>query len=222
MRNKGEAWKTVRSHYERVFSIPWGETWYSSVMTPLALSAQEHESLSTSRPEWPRCNEWQPYELIIETQVGLALVLAQTYLTNVISQVQNLHSDYKAVFGSDLNGFKTVRAELLRHSASFYEDTRFTKVEAIEHLANYFKHHQEWGGRSKVLGRQAARTAAAVKELGVEAELSLWFSRSLTNSVRSLGVSSPRDLPMLLRVIDDWKGEVGVLYRPVLTQELSE
>ena len=219
MKALNEHWQMISSHYKRVFDIRWGETWYASVVQPLVMSAYENEEFRKKNEEkfyFKTNEEWRPYELIIETQVGLVLVLCQSYITNVISQVHNFHSDFRVLFKDELTGFKTSKSDLLKSFSSYYENTGYTKIEAIDHLANYFKHHQEWGGKPELLTKNAKRTADAVRKLGLDIQLSLWYSRNLSKAVCPLGVSAPQQLPALLTIIDDWKREIGLAYKSLL------
>lgn len=206
----------VKSHYKNVFNIPWGETWYASVIEPLVLSADKNEELrkeSENKIPVYTDNEWQPYELIIETQVGLVLVLCQSYITNVASQIGNFHNDYKSLFNEELLGFNISRRSLIGAFSSKYKDTTYTEVEAIEHFANYFKHHEEWKGKDDLLKNNAKRTADAVHELGLDIHQSLWYSRNLSKAVKFLGVENLHQLPNLLLIIDKWKSEIGRSYQ---------
>lgn len=221
MNERIRQWPRVQSFYKKAFEIRWGETWYASVIQPIILSVEENEKLrKRSEETFPSMEkEWRPYELIIETQIGLVLILCQTYITNVISQVQNLHNDFRAIFKTELTGITKTKRNLLKLPATYYEKTGYTKIEAIDHLANYFKHHQEWGGRSQSLKLNAKNTAKAIQELGLKIDKSLWYSRNLTNALRPLGVSVPSELPTLLTIVDEWKMDIGLHYKNLLSDD---
>lgn len=205
----------VKSHYQGAFNIPWGETWYSNVIKSLVLSAVENDELRKENDDkFPNINdEWQPYELIIETQIGLILLLCQSYITSVISKIKKFHSDYSSLFNKELSGFSTKKQHLIKLCSKAYKDTAYTEIEALDHLANYFKHHEEWLCKPNLMKNSAKRTADAVSELGLDLHQSLWYSRNLSLAVKSLGVDNLVQLPNLLLIIDSWKEEIGKVYR---------
>jgi hypothetical protein len=66
-----------------------------------------------------------------ETVFGIAFVSAQTYITGTISDMKEIGGD-QAPSKSDMLAFGSPRVGYL------------SKVEIINVIANYFKHHEEW------------------------------------------------------------------------------
>jgi len=84
-------------------------------------------------------------------------------------------------------------------------------VEAIDHLVNYFKHHSEW--RDQKPHSSAKRTKQAIIEMGLNINQGLWFSRNLSAAIKGLGVTKLSELPSLMAIIDNWKNEIGLLFK---------
>ena len=40
----------------------------------------------------------EPYEIIVENQIGLALVLSQAYITKVVSQIAGMSNEFQVIF----------------------------------------------------------------------------------------------------------------------------
>jgi hypothetical protein len=71
-----------------------------------------------------------------------------------------------------------------------YGSSKFTQVEAIDHLSNYFKHHSEW--RDKKPHNSTKRTNQAVTEMRLNINRALWFSRNLSAAIKGGGYKTER------------------------------
>ena len=119
----------IKSHYKNVFNKPWGKTWYVDVITPIVSSIIKNEQiLKEQEKNIHKLNinkEWQPIELIIETQIGLILILCQTYINSVIGKVSNLHNDYKSILNIELEDLQTKRKELIKIGSKCYNNPNY-------------------------------------------------------------------------------------------------
>ena len=208
--------RMVMNHYRGVFTNRWGETWYSSTIRPIIEAAIENEtkykkeandkSLYTQRLHG---KDWEPYELIIETQIGLVLVMCQTYITTVISQIGNFYKDYEETFDKKLFKINTSKRALIANYGPRIKNSEYRSVQGIDALANYFKHHEEWGSDLISLSENEKRTAEIVSVMGARLGLALWYSRNLTKCIKKLGVDRMEDLFLLPQIVDDWKFDIG-------------
>jgi|GEM_PF-5789492 len=170
--------KMILDFYKGAFTRNWGETWYSSTIRALVSSAIENERLCEDEEKKKayyviqRLHEdsWEPYELIIETQIGLVLILCQTYIVKVISQVSLFYRDYEGAFDKKPKKINSSKQSLLANYGPKLRNTPYHSIEVIDALANYFKHHEEWGGDRSSSGIKK-RTAAIVSDVGGDLNL---------------------------------------------------
>lgn len=214
--NKSEMQKMVIRYYRGFFTSRWGGTWYSSVIRCLIESAIENDLKYKKETEEKYLilkklhdKSWEPYELIIETQIGLILVMCQTYITTVVSKVGCFYKDYETVFDKKLLRINITKQALMANHGPRIKNIKYSSVEIVDALANYFKHHEEWGGNLSLLSGNAKRTAEITSTMGANLNLSLWYSQNLTKCIKKLGVGCMKDLFLLPQIIDDWKYDVG-------------
>jgi len=208
--------RMILNFYKSAFSRKYGETWYSSTIRGLVLSAIKNERFYEEKEKDKAYyvirklheESWDPYELIIETQIGLVLILCQTYITKVISQVSLFYQDYEWAFGKKPKRIDSSKQSLLANYGPKLRDTTYHSIEVIDALANYFKHHEEWGG-NRSSSRMKERTATIVSDVGGDLNLTLWYSRNLSKCIKKLGVNSMKDLYVLPKIVDEWKVDVG-------------
>lgn len=206
----------ILDFYKRVFSINWGETWYSSTIRALISSAIENEALYEKEEKdkiyylVKKLHEdfWEPYQLIIETQIGLVLILCQTYITKVVSQVDLFYRDYEFAFDREPKRIDGSKRSLLSNYGSKVHGTAYRSIEVLDALANYFKHHEEWAGKRSLSGVEK-RTAEIVSCIGGNLNQALWYSRNLSKCIKKLGINSMKDLFALPKIVDEWKIDVG-------------
>ena len=201
--------------YKGVFTR--GETWYTSTIKSLIMSAVENEAQYNKEQKEEiyyiikklHDDSLEPYELIIETQIGLVLVMCQTYITRVISQVNYFYKDYEFAFKTTVSKIDSSKRALLASYGPQIKGVNYRSIEIIDALANYFKHHEEWGGNYRFLKGNEKRTAEIVSSVGGNLGLSLWYSRNLSKCTEKLGVRSMENLSLLLKIVDDWKLDIG-------------
>lgn len=214
--DKSSMQRMILDFYKTAFTRNWGETWYSSTIRALVSSAIENERLYEEEEKnkayyvIQRLHEdsWEPYELIIETQIGLVLILCQTYIAKVISQVSLFYRDYEGAFDKKPKKINSSKQSLLANYGPKLRDTPYHSIEVIDALANYFKHHEEWGG-NRSSSRIKKRTTTIVSDVGGDLNLTLWYSRNLSKCIKKLGVNSMKDLYVLPKIVDEWKVDAG-------------
>lgn len=160
--------------------------------------------------------------LLIEELLGVAMAAAQVFITAVRTRFVALARAYHQEFGteltlggmavlndpSDMNGYR-----LFKYTGEPPSQTPFTPIEAINAVANYWKHHDEWARTSKPDGewlttvwkdktarRNEKRTIQIVKELGMSPS-GVW---NLQKAVKALGVRRYHDLTPVRRRLQAW------------------
>ena len=201
----------IKDFYANAFSSTWGETWYLDVIKPVIMSAEKNEKLYFENNKSSLLNNNEIlYEEIIETQIGLVLILSQTYITRVIGIINNFQQDLKSLNCEKEINFEN-KKNLMAKCSPKYKNTKFTYIEAIDHLANYFKHHDDWSENKS--NAPSKRTKQAVIEMGLNIDQSLWLSRNLSNAIKGLEITKLSDLPKMMSIIDNWKNEIGILFK---------
>jgi hypothetical protein len=86
------------------------------------------------------------------------------------------------------------------------EDARYSKVEVVNALANYFKHQDEWLGSWDQLQGPARQTAEIIRSIGAEE----YSTGNLRTGARWLGVAD--DIRLLSHVVGQWRSKIVGAY----------
>lgn len=208
----------VRS-YRSWFTEPWAEVHYAKIVSAhLQAIAELGRALAEVEAEPPDRFPWRlGYEskeglrYLIEMEVGTVLVICQVYITRVAGLVRHFCSDLSGLAGI-APPWATERADLVRTRGARVEGTSYTIVDAIDALANYFKHNDEWEGPWSGLPPKARRTAEIVSALGACSSRSFFFAGNLRACLLKLGIESPTGVVQLFRYVDEWKAELWKEY----------
>jgi len=105
----------------------------------------------------------------IEDLLGLSFVACQLYITTVVSHCKGLHDLHKQQTGNrQIAGHTGEKQGLLQRCEVCVAGTPYTAITAIDALANYFKHRNEWHFDWSVLKGNVQRTALVIQALGVK------------------------------------------------------
>jgi len=160
--------------------------------------------------------------LLIEELLGVAFAAGQVFLTAVRTRFVALARAYHQEFGteltlggmagfggpSDIDGYR-----LFKYSGKPPTQKSFTAIEAINAVANYWKHHEEWPRTLKPRGkwlktvwndktakRNQKRTIQIVRGLGMSPS-GVW---NLQKAVKALGGRREYDLTPVRRTLQAW------------------
>lgn len=206
----------VVRYYTGFFSSPWTKSTYEPIVRPLlrsilsierGLARMPTDSLERMAIDVRRKGPLP--EQIMEVQLGLPLVACQTYLTRIVATVGYVHSDFGTLLNRDVHYPSKGKRELMASFGRPITSSRFTDIEILDGLANYFKHHDEWGSSRRSLDRRSLRTIEIVQELCGETHWSFWVTNRLQRGLGHLGIRQMRDARDLLRMIDAWKRSIG-------------
>jgi hypothetical protein len=127
----------------------------------------------TTGDEWPDDDWFVEEGVLVDDVLGLAFVTCQLFITAVVSVCQRLHR-FPAFQTGTAHGeaepigiLSTDKYRLLKRNSSIVGASGITQVEAMETLANYFKHRDEWPGKWEDLKDTQKRTAESMKLLGL-------------------------------------------------------
>jgi hypothetical protein len=120
----------------------------SAVEQEITLSSRRIEDASRSGDEWfleavtdDECDR-------IEQLLGWAFVAAQTFITTVRSRLARLSDMCSKNVGKHLSFISTPKAhEVLKLADPMRNVPRYTEIEVINAVANYWKHQEEWPTR---------------------------------------------------------------------------
>lgn len=86
----------------------------------------------------------------VEQLLGLAFVTAQTFITTVRSSIARLSQICKNDLGSPLSFVTSPKAhEVLKLAEPMRNYPKYTEIEVINAVANYWKHQEEWPIRTE-------------------------------------------------------------------------
>lgn len=161
--------------------------------------------------------EWKIFALeeeaeLIENLLGTCFLICQVYITEVVSRAEKIHRAFQRHSGFDLAGERFDKPSLLACGGDYIGELRITRVAAIDALANYFKHREEWPADWEKLDRRQSRTADIIRRLGGRPE-------SIGNILRgaeAIGNKSHYDLRLFRRTLEKWRIQVYVKYQASL------
>lgn len=144
----------------------------------------------------------------LEELFGIVFASAQNYITRVRSRMIALREAAHAA-GSSLNFVSSRSGRELLSLSNRWRHADFSDVEAINAIANYWKHKDEWpvmeGANGKVwdLDRADAiahRTIKVVDALGMRVEC----QSNIRIAAQAIGVNDAFDFTLLHIILDDW------------------
>jgi hypothetical protein len=133
-----------------------------------------------------------------ESLLGIAFVMAQTYIAGTVSDVNRLAGA----------GGKVKKEQLLKGYGDRLAGSASTKMELCDAIANYFKHHDEWGD-SSATGRNQ-KTVSILLAAGIQ-ENDEFPCRKTADLLWSN--NDKPDLEPLLSLISNWRKAVIAGYK---------
>jgi hypothetical protein len=153
--------------------------------------------------------------LAVEELLALAFVAAQSFINSIRSELEVVGKTYEHEFGSRPN-FPTHPNDVLKVGAMLPAGN-CSVVEAINAIANYWKHSEEWevvdeqsNGRVREVWDRVGvrpiqkRTVEVVSALG----LTPGSSGNLRKAAQALGVKELADLSPIRKNLSDWAAEL--------------
>jgi hypothetical protein len=128
-----------------------------------------------------------------ESLLGIAFVTAQTYIAGTVSDANKLLR----------GGTKITKEQLLKVYGNRLGELLVTDVELCDAIANYFKHHNEWGSWSTA-GRNQ-KTVSILRAAGIQETDQ--FPCSGAADILWSNNDGP-DLEPLLVIISNWRKSV--------------
>ncbi len=199
----------------------------SPSLDPVAILSELRKSISDA---WKRLNKmeagwkaageppeseppWEVEQDQIENLLGLAFVAAQVFITQVVDSCGSLHTVYKETYGHHLLGHNGNRKSVTSRDCDFVNGTRVRTVAAIDGLANYYKHRDEWRKDWEAEARlnpNSRRTIKILSDLGFD-ENSPWILREAFRLIA--GGEFQDRLHFLGEVLEKWKDDLLKEYR---------
>ena len=126
---------------------------FSVVEQEIASSSRRIESASHSGDEWFLEVVTDDECEYIEQLLGWAFVAAQTFITTVRSRFVRLSDIYKKDTRSPLSFVASVEPrQVLKLADPMRNNPKYTEIEVIWAIANYWKHQEEWPTRIEPRG----------------------------------------------------------------------
>jgi hypothetical protein len=128
------------------------------------------ESRITTLPEEPKDEGEEAWKetvieesgILVEGLIGVGFVVVQTYITAIRADIRRLGQSYERERGSQ----PTFAVGDLLEAGPKFADTQYTRIDLINAVANYWKHHEEWSADWDKLTGLQKRTAVRMQALG--------------------------------------------------------
>ena len=86
---------------------------------------------------------WENTNSAIEDLHGAAFVICQSSVTAIVSRIKAVHQ-FAGSEGTPINSVPSEKKDLLTFRSSVIPSKTVTQIQAVDALANYFKHNDEW------------------------------------------------------------------------------
>jgi hypothetical protein len=152
----------------------------------------------------------------VENLLGTAFISCQTFITNIVSEIILIHKNHNKL--NPKNKLKTTgdtRLEILSFGEKLNNNSKYTSVQIIDAVANYYKHRDEWSFNWGNLSGKSAKTAEIIMSVGA----STGCTGNLRMASRVLGNPNYIDTFEFYKIIyrwcinlhDDYKKEIEQL-----------
>ena len=146
---------------------------------------------------------------VVESLVGTAFVAIQTAITAVVSSVKRIHDQLdrdKLTFPLQWG-----KENVLRLGSPLLGNTGYSRIQVIEALANYFKHHDEWPVTWSKLNKRHRPTSLIIESIGGKSG----STGNLRTGLEALGIDT--DFLRILHVeVSAWQRAVIGTYEAEL------
>lgn len=198
-----EEWRKVRILHDEL-----GDPFKIMPMASAATSLQEglneaEEQFQSDMGEYSVSRKfWTvPCELTYEkmgTIIGNAFVLAQVPISQAVSLFTKIRESC-----NEKDRFPNRKPEILKHESTHLDSCPISQIEAIDAVANYFKHFHEWPAswHENEASCVQKNTLIKVKELGL---LNQELTDNMILSLALLGIYD-NDLPKLCHIVGEWR-----------------
>jgi len=171
-------------------------------------AVQAERSGDREREEGALDDEWER----VEELLGLAFIAAQSFITGVRNRVVTVYesgTSPRPSFCSDAKGYT-----LLTMGSPLRRGASYTAVEAINAVANYSKHQDDWRTREEKKGRQLVtvwepranerRTSEIATDLG----MAPYATGNIRTAAKKLGIKEFRNLAPVREELRFWAERV--------------
>ncbi len=203
----------IMNDYQKYFFQDGNVEWYEKTIKALIDSAtyfEEQKKIEDNEPIYMKLNKIDNREIApvfaIENQIGLILVLCQTYQTNIINKVRCFYKDYEYFSEQKASAIPHKKQDLLNSYGKIITGAKYRNIQFIDALSNYYKHHDEWGDDKN---RQNARTKEILEYFKLDIDMNIYWAQNMTNGLKVLGIETVTESLLLLSMINDWKKEIG-------------
>jgi hypothetical protein len=136
---------------------------------------------------------WANTDPVIEALYGAAFVVCQASITAIASRVQDVHTCAEGE-GKELASTPRTKRDLLKFQSTTVPGKHVTEIQAIDALANYFKHNHQWPRGWINPTKQNKETIDTLELLGIR----FGGTKTLRTAMESLFES---DLPQIATVV---------------------
>lgn len=104
---------------------------------------------------------------VIEDLIGVAFVISQTVISNLVSSIFHLHKFHKMKGNNkDLKTTDGTKNGIMKAYSSIISGSQVSEVQVINAFANYYKHKSEWPVDWNKLKNNSKETGKVISSVG--------------------------------------------------------
>ena len=153
---------------------------------------------------------------VLETLLGSAFTVCQTHIAQVVADVHRLHRMAARPHGGrpgvQLTTTTTKKADVMACGCPHMAGTAVTVIEALNALANYFKHRDEWPHDWTKATGQTAETVRVLTVIGLEQG----STGNLRRGAEALGNADFDQMNVFANLLEDWHEKLMANYEQEL------
>ena len=150
---------------------------------------------------------------VLEDLIGVAFVISQTFISNLVSSIYRLHKYHK--MKSNSKDFKTTdgtKKGIMKACSIIVPGSQFSEVQVINAFANYYKHNSEWPVDWRKLKSNSKETVKVISSVGA----SSGSTGNLRKATEVLKFKSYSNVLRLLHILENWSNALINSYKAEL------
>ena len=153
---------------------------------------------------------------VTEALIGTALIVYQMYITKIVSKVIKSNNYYQTKMPrKNIKLISTKKSDIMRYGNDLIPETNITKIEAINALANYFKHHSEWKVDWSHPTKRSKETMKMLRELGATP----CSTGNLRRGIEKIGIEEYDQIVSIIEILNKWRCKIYTEFKRVFTEK---
>lgn len=194
------------------------ERLHRAIESEITVSLRSIQRVSASENEYFIESVNEEETLAIEELLGLGFMAAQSFITSIRTEMVSVGKIYEHEFGLKLKIVADAKAyDALKLGPTLNAAPQFSVVQAINAVANYWKHSEEWPTREEKLNKRFHEVwdQSALRgneKTTVDIVTALKFkpnsSGNMRTAAKALGINKYDDLSPIRQILTNWAAEL--------------